>query len=230
MGERRAEQGHDAVAHDLVHRALVAVDGLHHPLQYGIEQLARLFGIAIGEQLHRALEVGEEDGDLLALALEGGLRGQDLLGQVLGRVGLGRRGTWSLRCPGSATLRTRRRTSEPEDSTLHRSGRRLPAGRQHSPQNFWPAVFSWWHREHSMVCLARLRLQRPPSLAHLGYEARLGRARPAVRITLAVSNPRRAHASQRAKRSDRGREARSALGSGWRRRPCPERPGSSGSA
>ena len=47
-------------------------------------------GIAVGEQLHRALEIGEEHGDLLALAFEGALRGEDLLGEVLGGVGLGR--------------------------------------------------------------------------------------------------------------------------------------------
>ena len=86
VGERRAEERHDAVAHHLVHGALVAVDGLHHPLEHGVEELARLLGIAVGEQLHRALEVGEEDGDLLALALEGGLGGEDLLGEVLGGV------------------------------------------------------------------------------------------------------------------------------------------------
>ena len=39
---------------------------------------------------HRALEVGEEHGDLLALAFEGALGGEDLLGKVLGGVGLGR--------------------------------------------------------------------------------------------------------------------------------------------
>ena len=89
VGERRAEQRHDAVAHHLVDGALVAVDGLHHPLEDGIEDLARLLGIAVGEQLHRALEVGEEHRDLLALALQRGLRGEDLLGEVLGRVGLG---------------------------------------------------------------------------------------------------------------------------------------------
>ena len=71
VGERRAEERHDAVAHHLVDGALVAVDGLHHALEDGIEELARLLGVAVGEQLHRALEVGEEDGDLLALALEG---------------------------------------------------------------------------------------------------------------------------------------------------------------
>jgi hypothetical protein len=36
-----------------------------------IENLARLLGIAVGQQLHRALEIGEQHGDLFALALEG---------------------------------------------------------------------------------------------------------------------------------------------------------------
>jgi len=39
-----------------------------------IEDLARFFRIAIGEQLHRTLQVGEEDGTLLALALECAVR------------------------------------------------------------------------------------------------------------------------------------------------------------
>jgi hypothetical protein len=89
VGQRRAEERHDPVAHHLVHRALEAVHGLHHAFEHGVEQLARLLGITIGEQLHRALQVGEEHGDLLALALEGGLGREDLLGQVFGGVGLG---------------------------------------------------------------------------------------------------------------------------------------------
>ena len=87
VGERRAEQRHDAVAHHLVDGALVAVDGLHHPLEDRVEELARLLGVAVGEQLHRALEVGEQDRDLLALAFQGGLGGEDLLGEVLRGVG-----------------------------------------------------------------------------------------------------------------------------------------------
>jgi hypothetical protein len=55
---------------------------LHHVLEDGIEELARLLGIAVREQLHRSSEVGEEHRDLLALALQRGLRGEDLLGQV----------------------------------------------------------------------------------------------------------------------------------------------------
>ena len=71
VGHGRAEERHDPVAHDLVDGALVAVDGLHHPLEDRIEELPGLLGVAVGQQLHRALEVGEEDRDLLALAFEG---------------------------------------------------------------------------------------------------------------------------------------------------------------
>ncbi len=90
VGERRAEQRHDPVAHHLVHRAFVAMDGLHHVLEDGVEDLARLLGIAFSEELHRALEIGEQHRHLLALAFEGSLGGEDLLGKVLRRVGLGR--------------------------------------------------------------------------------------------------------------------------------------------
>src|SRR5205823_9080699 len=46
-----------------------------------------LLGVDLLRQLHRALHVGEEDGHLLALALEGGAGSEDLLGEVLRRVG-----------------------------------------------------------------------------------------------------------------------------------------------
>jgi hypothetical protein len=88
--ERRAKQRHDPIAHHLVHRALVAVNGLHHAFQHGVKEFTGLLGIAVGEQLHRALQIGEEDRDLLALAFQGRLGRQDLLGEVLGGVGLRR--------------------------------------------------------------------------------------------------------------------------------------------
>ncbi len=89
VGERRAEQRHDAVAHDLVHRALVAVYGVHHPLEHRIEKRAGLLRIAIGQQLHRALEVGEQHRHLLALARQRVSGAEDPLGQMPGRVVLG---------------------------------------------------------------------------------------------------------------------------------------------
>jgi hypothetical protein len=82
MRDRGPKERHDAVAHDLVDRALIAVDGCHHPFQHGIKELPRLLRIAIGKELQRTLHVGEEHGHLLALAFEGGLGGEDLLGQM----------------------------------------------------------------------------------------------------------------------------------------------------
>jgi hypothetical protein len=73
VGDGGAEKRHDAVAHDLVHGALVAVHGFHHQVEDRIQELPRFFGVAVGEQLHGALEVGEQDGDLLALAFQGRL-------------------------------------------------------------------------------------------------------------------------------------------------------------
>jgi len=35
------------------------VDRLHHPLEDRVEQFPGLLGVAVGEELHRALEVGE---------------------------------------------------------------------------------------------------------------------------------------------------------------------------
>ena len=49
--DRRAEQRHDPVPHDLVHRALVTVDRRHHPLQDGIQDPPGLLGVAIGQEL-----------------------------------------------------------------------------------------------------------------------------------------------------------------------------------
>src|ERR687897_370703 len=39
MGERRTEQRHDAVAHDLIDGSLITVDGFHHVLEDGIKEL-----------------------------------------------------------------------------------------------------------------------------------------------------------------------------------------------
>jgi hypothetical protein len=90
VGKRGAKERHDAVAHHLVHSSLVTVNSLHHQLEDRIEQLTRLLGIAIGEELHRALEVREQDGDLLAFSFERRLGRQDLLGEVRGGIAVRR--------------------------------------------------------------------------------------------------------------------------------------------
>ena len=53
----------DAIAHDLVHSALVPMDGFHHPFEHRVEKLARLLGVTVSQQLRRALEIGEEHRD-----------------------------------------------------------------------------------------------------------------------------------------------------------------------
>ena len=90
MCERSTEQGHDAVAHHLVHGALVTVDRLYHPLEHGIKKLSRFFRVPVDQQLHRALHVGEQNRDLLAFSFEGRPQDEDLAGEVLRHVGLGR--------------------------------------------------------------------------------------------------------------------------------------------
>jgi hypothetical protein len=89
--DRSAKERHDPVAHHLVDGALVAVDGLHHVLEDRVEQFARFLRVAVGQQLHRALQIGEEDRHLLTLALKRRLRGEDPLGEVFRGVGLRRR-------------------------------------------------------------------------------------------------------------------------------------------
>ena len=87
--DRGAEERHDPVAHDLVDGAFEAMDGRHHQLEDRIEDRARIFRITIGEQLHRALQIGEEHGHPLALSLQRRPRRQDALGQMLRGVRLG---------------------------------------------------------------------------------------------------------------------------------------------
>jgi len=55
-----------------VHGTLVAVNCLDHAFEHRVEE-ERLcgLGIAIDEQLHRTLDIGEQHGDLLPLTLGG---------------------------------------------------------------------------------------------------------------------------------------------------------------
>ena len=68
--ERCTKERHDAVAHDLIDRSLVAMDGFHHSGEDGIQKSAGVFWVSVGQKLHRAFEVGEEHSHLLALTLK----------------------------------------------------------------------------------------------------------------------------------------------------------------
>ena len=82
MRNGRPKQRHNAIAHDLVDRPLIAMHRCHHPFQHRIEELPGLLRVAVGQQFHRALQVGKQHGDLLALAFQGTAGGEDLLRQI----------------------------------------------------------------------------------------------------------------------------------------------------
>jgi len=68
MGDGGAKQGHDAIAQHLVHCALVAVHGVHHVAQGGVQELLGGLGGAIPDQLGGVFDVSEQHRDLLAFA------------------------------------------------------------------------------------------------------------------------------------------------------------------
>ena len=67
--ERRAEHRENAVAGALHDVAVVAAHRVDHQLERGVDNRARLFGIEVLLELSRALDVGEQRGDRLALAV-----------------------------------------------------------------------------------------------------------------------------------------------------------------
>ena len=68
VGNRGAEEREDPVAGGLHNVAVVAPNCVDHKLQRRVDQGAGFFGIEILLQLRRALDIGEQHGDQLALA------------------------------------------------------------------------------------------------------------------------------------------------------------------
>jgi hypothetical protein len=81
MGDGRAEERHAAVSGKLIDVALEALDGVAENAEEALHDLRPRLGVELFRELHRALHIGEEDGDLLALALDRGFRLADLLGE-----------------------------------------------------------------------------------------------------------------------------------------------------
>ena len=65
----------------------IAVHGRHQALEDWVEELPRFLGITVGQQLHGALQVGEQHGDLLTLACQSAPGSADLLGKIRWGVG-----------------------------------------------------------------------------------------------------------------------------------------------
>jgi len=136
-------------AHHLIDRPLVAVDGFHHQLEHRIDDLSRLLGISVREQLHRALQVREEHRDLLALAFEGSLEVRIFSARCLGVYVSGpdeRAPTVKVAtaCPHWRQKRAVPGNSAPQDPQA--SARRQPQPRQNLA---WVGL-SCWHRGHFM--------------------------------------------------------------------------------
>ena len=87
MGQRRTEQRHDSIAHDLVDSAFIAVDSFHHMFKDG----SRIFRASSGSRSASSsidLHVSKQHCDVFALAFESALGGENLFGEVFGGVGL----------------------------------------------------------------------------------------------------------------------------------------------
>ena len=110
VGNGRPKERHDAVAQDLVDGALVAVHGVHHAVDGGIEELLGRFGIQAANELGRVFDIRKEHGHLLTLAFQGAAGGQDFLREIGRGVGewgpLGCR-RWRRRSAGSGARVTR---------------------------------------------------------------------------------------------------------------------------
>ena len=89
VGNGGAEEGHDAVAEHLVHRAFKAVHRLHHEVNGGIEELLGGFGVEAPDQLGRVFQIGKQYRHLLAFTFQSGAGRDNFLGEV--RRGVGER-------------------------------------------------------------------------------------------------------------------------------------------
>src|SRR5262249_42810294 len=83
MRDWRPEERHDAIAHHLVYGPFVVVDGLNHQFENGIKSLSRVFGVPVGQELHRAFEVGKQDRDLLTFTFERAFGEKNFLSEML---------------------------------------------------------------------------------------------------------------------------------------------------
>jgi hypothetical protein len=90
VGDRGAEESHDAVPEELVHGALVAVHLGQHQFEGAIHQPVNVFRVEPLGERGEPRDIHVEDRHLLALRFEGAPGGQDLLGEVFWGVGFRR--------------------------------------------------------------------------------------------------------------------------------------------
>ena len=89
MRHRRTKQGHHPIARKLIDRPLVPMNLVHQDLEAPVHDLMDFLGVELLRHGGVIGDVGEEDGYQLAFALDGASGREDLIGEILGRVGLG---------------------------------------------------------------------------------------------------------------------------------------------
>ena len=82
MGERRAEDRHDIVAHMLVDGAAIALDDAVNRLEIAVQHGVGLLGAEPARKIGEAGDVGEQNGHLATFTGHGGERGQFRRGSV----------------------------------------------------------------------------------------------------------------------------------------------------
>ena len=100
-------------------------------------------------RLHRSLEVREEDRDLFALAFQGGLGGEDLLGQMPGRVASpGRANEPRPAVPAATAWPHRRQKRAPAGSSAPKDPQASARRSSHPRQNLAWVGLTCWHQGH----------------------------------------------------------------------------------
>ena len=115
MRYRRTEQRHDVIAGELVDRALEPMHAGGGDLEEILDDAKPLSGIEPFGEVHRALDIGEQDGDVLALAFQRRPRLADLVGEVFGRQRRARTRGKVVRCRALNRCRHRPRSAERGD-------------------------------------------------------------------------------------------------------------------
>ena len=101
VGDRRAKERKNTIAHGLGDVAFIAMHGDHHELQGRVNNGARVFRVEVLDEFHRTFDIGEQGGNGFPLALsrptsfKRGLLSADTLGQMGRGVGVGA-GGWGL--------------------------------------------------------------------------------------------------------------------------------------
>jgi hypothetical protein len=91
VGNGGAEKGHNAITQYLVHRAFVAVHGVHHEVNRRVQQVLGGFRVKALDELGGILDIGKEHGDLFAFAFQARPGVEDFFGEIGRGIGQGSR-------------------------------------------------------------------------------------------------------------------------------------------